>query len=99
MSVSPISSGAVLQRSVDKQFMSLKPLCTCSTVQPALYQIPAPQAADELKPFRPAINFSLSASLTSGKSVSKEPAAAVTLTGKSTVPSHPLATRTGEGME
>lgn len=52
-----------------------------------------------LKPFRPAINFSFSASLTSGKSVSKEPAAAVTLTGKSTVPSHPLATRTGEGME
>lgn len=52
-----------------------------------------------LKPFRPAINFSFSASLTSGKSVSKEPAAAVTLTGKSTVPSHPLVTRTGEGME
>lgn len=57
-----------------------------------------------LRPFRPAMNFSFSVSLTSGKSTSKEPAAAVALTGRSTVPSQPLAPRkksmrTGEGME
>lgn len=46
---SAMSSGAVLERSVGKQFTFQNPLFLCSTVLPALYQILAPQEADEFK--------------------------------------------------